>query len=60
VAAESGLLAWTEIGPWSFHAAMLSMHDGALKMKAKNAWTPSLSPDGRWLAYTWNESTVAE
>jgi serine/threonine-protein kinase len=56
VATESGLLALTEIGPSSFHTAMISMRDGALKMKAKNAWTPSLSPDGRWLAYTSNDA----
>jgi eukaryotic-like serine/threonine-protein kinase len=56
VATESGLLALTEIGPSSFHTAMISMRDGALKVKAKNAWTPSLSPDGRWLAYTSNDA----
>jgi serine/threonine-protein kinase len=56
VAAESGLLALTEIGPSSFHTAMLSMRDGALQMKVKNAWTPSLSPEGRWLAYTSNDA----
>jgi eukaryotic-like serine/threonine-protein kinase len=56
LATERGLLALTEIGPASFHTAMFSMRDGALKTKAKNAWTPSLSPDGRWLAYTSNDS----
>jgi Tol biopolymer transport system component len=56
MAAESGLLALTEIGPSSFHTAMISLRDGALKMETKNAWTPSLSPDGRWLAYTSNDA----
>jgi hypothetical protein len=51
-----GLLALTEIGPSSFHTAMLSMRDGTLNVKVKNAWTPSLSPDGRWFAYTSNEA----
>ena len=56
VSEEGGLLALTEIGPSSFHTAMLSMRDGALDVRVKNAWTPSLSPDARWLAYTSNEA----
>ena len=52
----SGLLALTEIGPSSFHTAMLSMRDRALNVRIENAWTPSLSPDGRWFAYTSNET----
>jgi serine/threonine-protein kinase len=56
VSDKRGLLALTEIGPSSFHTAMLSMRDGTLNAKVKNAWTPSLSPDGRWFAYTSNEA----
>jgi serine/threonine-protein kinase len=53
---DSGVLALTEISPSSFHTAMLSMRDRALNVKVKNAWTPSLSPDGRWFAYTSNDA----
>jgi eukaryotic-like serine/threonine-protein kinase len=53
---KGGLLALTEIGPSSFHTAMLSMRDGTMNVRVKNAWTPSLSPDGRWFAYTSNEA----
>jgi eukaryotic-like serine/threonine-protein kinase len=56
VSDEGGQLALTEIGPSSFHTAMLSMRDGALNVRVKNAWTPSLSPDARWFAYTSNEA----
>ena len=56
VSDKRGLLALTDIGPSSFHTAMLSMRDGTLNLRAKNAWTPSLSPDGRWFAYTSNEA----
>jgi serine/threonine-protein kinase len=56
VSDKGGLLALTEIGPSSFHTAMLSMRDGTLNVRVKNAWTPSLSPDGRWFAYTSNEA----
>ena len=56
VSDESGLLALTEISPSSFHTAMLSMRDRALNVRVKNAWTPSLSPDGRWFAYTSNDA----
>jgi serine/threonine-protein kinase len=56
LSSEGGLLALTEIGPSSFHAATLSMRDGSLNVRVKNAWTPSLSPDGRWLAYTSNDA----
>jgi hypothetical protein len=27
-----------------------------MNVRVKNAWTPSLSPDGRWFAYTSNEA----
>ena len=53
---KGGLLALTEIGPSSFHTAMLSMLEGTLDVRVNNAWTPSLSPDGRWLAYTSNDA----
>jgi serine/threonine-protein kinase len=56
VSDEGGLLALTEISPSSFHTAMLSMRDRALNVRVKNAWTPSLSPDGRWFAYTSNDA----
>jgi hypothetical protein len=56
VSDEGGLLALTEIGPSSFHTAMLSIRDGALNVRVNNAWTPSLSPDGRWFAYISNEA----
>jgi serine/threonine-protein kinase len=52
VSDDGRLLALTEIGPSTFHTAMLSMRDRALNVRVKNAWTPSLSPDGRWFAYT--------
>jgi serine/threonine-protein kinase len=56
VSDDGGLLALTEIGPSSFHTSMLSMRDGTLNVRVKTAWTPSLSPDGRWFAYTSNEA----
>jgi serine/threonine-protein kinase len=56
VSDEGGLLALTEISPSSFHTAMLSMRNRALNVTVKNAWTPSLSPDGRWFAYTSNDA----
>lgn len=56
VSHEGGLLALTEISPSSFHTAMLSIREGALNVRVSNAWTPTLSPDGRWFAYTSNEA----
>jgi serine/threonine-protein kinase len=56
VSDDGGLLALTEISPSSFHTAMLSVRDGALSVSVNNAWTPSLSPDGRWVAYASNEA----
>jgi serine/threonine-protein kinase len=53
---DGELLGLTEVSTSSFHASLLSRSDGTLNVKITNGWSPSVSPDGRWFAYTSNEA----
>jgi Tol biopolymer transport system component len=56
LSANDRLLALTEIDAFSFRTLLLSPDESRLRVVANNGWTPALSPDGRWVAYTSNET----
>jgi serine/threonine-protein kinase len=54
---DGRLLGLTEISTSSFRTSVFSTSDSTLTTRiSSNAWTPSLSPDGRWVAYVSNET----
>ena len=52
---DGALLALTEVTTSSFQTSLLSMRDRTVSVIATNGWSPSLSPDGQWVAYTSND-----
>lgn len=53
---DGALLALTEVTTSSFQTSLLSMRDQRLSVIVTNGWSPSLSPDGHWVAYTSNDA----
>jgi Tol biopolymer transport system component len=49
---DGRILGLTEADPASFQVSLVSMGMDAPIVTVANAWSPSLSPDGSWVAYT--------
>jgi eukaryotic-like serine/threonine-protein kinase len=60
VSTDGRFLALTEVTATSFDVSLLSMSSRTLIATFNHAWSPSLSPDGRWVAYASNESGRSE
>jgi serine/threonine-protein kinase len=57
LSADGRLLGLTEITTSSLHTSVFSTSDSTLTGTIhSNGWTPTLSPDGRWVAYVSNET----
>jgi serine/threonine protein kinase/Tol biopolymer transport system component len=56
VSSDGRLLGLTEVTTSSFHASLRSISDSAPGVKIESGWSPTLSRDGRWVAYTSNET----
>jgi len=57
LSADGRLLGLTEISTSSFQTSVFSTSDGTVSGSIhSNGWTPTLSPDGRWVAYVSNET----
>ena len=54
--ADGRILGLTDISTFSFHTSLLSMSDRMPSAQVTSGWTPSLSPDGRYVAYVSSET----
>jgi eukaryotic-like serine/threonine-protein kinase len=53
---DGRLLALTEVSTSAFQTSLLSVPERHVSVMMTNGWSPSLSPDGRWVAYTSNDA----